>query len=113
MTRPVFGDTKTIERLDPRRAILIDGISVPRDVLVCRFCGADLFAGFDDYWTSEREWGAGMIRLDCSSEPDSESRFWDRWMDGHEYDNQSDQMEDEAKVAAWLSTIHPGFKNEC
>ncbi len=112
MNRPIFGDADTIRHIDPRRVILDDGIAVPRGVLVCRFCEADLFATFDDTWINGDEWGAGMIGLDCTAEPDVDSEHFDEWMDGHEYETQSDQMEDEARVIAWLATVHSGFKNE-
>jgi hypothetical protein len=102
MAAPVFGDKKTIERIDPYSVILIDGLELPVSVLGCRYCDTPLHVEFDDYWVREDEFGAGTINWYCPAEI--------KHNQGYQYQDQV--MRDKKKIVAWIKSKYPTFKNE-
>lgn len=116
MPRPVFGDKKTIESVDPFRVVLREGVNVPVEVMRCRFCGAAVRVSFDDTWVDGDDFGAGTIEFNCDAEPiieDVGKREWNQWFRDHTYRYPSEQFEDENKFVKWFNNQYPTFKNYC
>lgn len=103
MTRPIFGDPQTIQRIDPWRVLLDDGIDLPVNVLGCAECDSPLHVEFDDTWIDGIRFGAGTIRWYCTGSFEHDQG----------YTMQDEVESDEQKIVKWIRSQYPTFENFC